>query len=109
MHKWIESLAIILLYKSNKRIMFYATTLLALITPLGMSLGYFLTTYLHSYTMLGDIIDSIATATFIYIGTLHGLKKSVLIDKCCNLRDYTWVIVGFLSMSMLAIGHSQLH
>ena len=107
-HKWIESLAVILLYREQRSLMIYFTLTLACATPLGMGFGMLLKAHFGQYPMADPIIDSIATATFIYIGTLHGLKKSVLIDKCCNLKDYMWVIIGFLIMSLLTLGHIKL-
>lgn len=37
------------------------------------------------------------------MGTLHGLERSILIKDCCNTKQYTFVIIGFALMAIVAI------
>jgi hypothetical protein len=37
------------------------------------------------------------------LGTLHGLERCVMVERCCNLRDFSFVIIGFLLMASVAM------
>jgi solute carrier family 39 (zinc transporter), member 1/2/3 len=51
---------------------------------------------------LTPTFNALAAGTFLYIGTLHGLRKAVMIERCCDLRQFLFVILGFTTMSILA-------
>ena len=92
-HKIIILTLIILKFKKLKVNLFIFgifITLFSIITPLGI-----ITSSLIRQTNM-FIVDSIVGGTFLYIGTLHGLYNSVLIQKCCSLKFYLIVFVGFL-------------
>jgi solute carrier family 39 (zinc transporter), member 1/2/3 len=101
-HKWIESVAFYTMlaqctwFKTARGI--FIVLFFALMTPLGILFG----TQIHQ---LNDhtFINAVATGTFLYIGTLHGLKKSILIERCCHLKDFFLVILGYSIMAILAI------
>ena len=44
-----------------------------------------------------------SAGTFLYLGTLHGLSRAVMVQQCCNLKQYTFVIIGFSLMAIVAI------
>ena len=44
---------------------------------------------------------ALAAGTFLYIGTLHGLRNAVMIERCCDLRQFLFVICGFATMALL--------
>ncbi len=105
-HKWAAGFALaIQLNKSTlsqtKRILYF--TIFALMTPLGIVLGQGLASTTGAYPFIEPVLLAIASGTFLYIGTLHGLKRSVMVERCCNLKDFSFVIIGFLLMALVAI------
>ena len=104
-HKWAASFALSLNINKAKLsfivrlVLFFIFSLMA---PLGILFGqsaqvYFTNPYIQ------PIFTAIAAGTFIYMGTLHGLDRSVMIKECCNTREYTFVILGFIIMAVVAI------
>lgn len=105
-HKWAESFS--LAVQINKSAFNFKTSviifcLFACMTPLGIILGVSATTTLHHYPLLEPIFSSMAAGTFLYLGTLHGLEKATLVKKCCDLRHFCFVILGFMIMAIVAI------
>ena len=104
-HKWAASLALsIVINKSNLQffirfILFFGFALMA---PLGVLFGGGIQAYVTN-PYIEPTITSIAAGTFIYMGTLHGLERSILVKDCCNTKEYTFVIIGFALMSIVAI------
>lgn len=104
-HKWAESFAIaIQLYKSNlsqhiQKILFL---FFALMSPLGAFIGWFWGSEVSINTIFNPILIATSAGTFLYLGTLHGLERCVLVARCCNLRDFSYVILGFLFMGLVA-------
>ena len=104
-HKWAESFAIaIQLTKSsikpvNSLILFI---IFMLMTPLGIYLGWFFGHGIEAKSIFAPILIASSAGTFLYLGTLHGLERCVMVQRCCNLRDFSFVIVGFLLMASVA-------
>ena len=104
-HKWAESFAIaVQLNKSSlstrQSLMFFM--IFALMTPLGIYLGWVLGHGVETHSALDPILIAVSAGTFLYLGTLHGLERCVMVQRCCNLRDFSFVIVGFLLMAAVA-------
>lgn len=104
-HKWAESFAIaVQLNKSSlstsKSIIFFL--LFALMTPAGIFIGYYFGHELETTTLFDPILIATSAGTFLYLGTLHGLERCVMVERCCNLRDFSFVIIGFLLMASVA-------
>jgi len=105
-HKWAESFSLaIQINKSN--FSFKMNVLLfcifSLMTPIGIVLGTEATTTMGNYPLLEPIFSSLAAGTFLYLGTLHGLENATLIKKCCDLKHFYFVILGFAIMAVVAI------
>lgn len=105
-HKWAESFAIaVQLNKSsmstNQSLMFFF--IFSLMTPLGIYLGWYFGHGLETHSIFDPILIAASAGTFLYLGTLHGLERCVLVERCCNLRDFSFVIIGFLLMAAVAI------
>jgi zinc transporter 1/2/3 len=103
-HKWAASFAIAMqLNKSSLNLigalLWFA--LFAIMTPIGVLFGAFITPNPHS--LLVPIFTSLAAGTFIYLGTLHGLTRAVMVKRCCNLQHFTFVILGFALMAIVAV------
>lgn len=105
-HKWAESFSLaIQINKSNfsrstNAILFL---IFSCMTPLGIILGGVATTTLHSHRLLEPIFSSLGAGTFLYLGTLHGLENATLVKKCCDLKRFYFVILGFALMAVVAI------
>ena len=104
-HKWAESFAIaVQLNKSSLRtsqsIGFFIA--FALMTPLGIFIGYYSGQGVETNSLFDPILIATSAGTFLYLGTLHGLERCVMVERCCNLRDFSYVIIGFLLMASVA-------
>lgn len=105
-HKWAESFAIaVQLNKSalstEKSLIFFL--LFSLMTPLGIYFGWYFGHGVETHSVFDPILIAASAGTFLYLGTLHGLERCVMVERCCNLRDFTFVIIGFLLMASVAI------
>lgn len=104
-HKWAESFAIaVQLNKSrlSPKVSALFFLLFALMSPLGIILGWFIGHGVETKSLLDPILVATSAGTFLYLGTLHGLEKCVMVEHCCNLRYFSFVIVGFLLMAAVA-------
>ncbi|HHL0780799.1 TPA: ZIP family metal transporter [Legionella pneumophila] len=105
-HKWAESLAIaIQLNKSSmstrKSMVFFF--FFSLMTPLGIYFGWYFGHGVETHSLFDPILIAASAGTFLYLGTLHGLERCVMVERCCNLSDFSFVIIGFLLMVSVAI------
>lgn len=104
-HKWAESFAIaIQLNKSSLKPKYSIPLFLIfmLMTPVGIYLGWYFGHQLNTPSLFAPILISTSAGTFLYLGTLHGLERCVMVKRCCNLRDFSYVIVGFVLMASVA-------
>lgn len=104
-HKWAESFAIaIQLNKTSlsHRNCFLLFILFCLMTPLGMLFGSYSHVSVEQHSLFAPILMAASAGTFLYLGTLHGLDRCVMLKRCCNLRDFSFVIIGFLLMAGVA-------
>ncbi len=105
-HKWAESFAIaIQLNKSTLRPITAVLLFLsfALMTPLGIGIGWYFGQDVSTNSFIDPLLMAISAGTFLYLGTLHGLERCVMVQRCCNLRDFSFVIIGFLLMATVAV------
>ncbi len=105
-HKWAASFALAVQLNTSSlslKACFIAFGIFALMTPAGILLGNHLTSHLQHYPLLTPIFLSLAAGTFLYLGTLHGLNRAVMVQRCCNLKHFSFVILGFAIMAIVAI------
>lgn len=105
-HKWAESFAISV--QLNKTSMSNTMNMVlfisfALMTPIGIFIGVQLENEIQNSSLLSPILLAISSGTFLYLGTLHGLERCVMVERCCNLKYFSFVIIGFLLMAAVAI------
>ncbi|MFT4058097.1 MAG: ZIP family metal transporter [Legionella sp.] len=105
-HKWAESFAIaVQLNKSsmttNQSLVFFL--LFSMMTPLGIYFGWYFGHEVETNSVFDPVLMAASAGTFLYLGTLHGLERCVMVERCCNLRDFSFVIIGFLLMAAVAI------
>ncbi|MDF2690251.1 MAG: zinc transporter [Gammaproteobacteria bacterium] len=104
-HKWAESFS--LSVQINKTTLSIKSSLIiffifSIMTPLGIMLGSSIASMSSLHPLLEPIFSALAAGTFIYIGTLHGLSRSAMI-QCCNLKHFSFLILGFVLMAVVAI------
>jgi zinc transporter ZupT len=105
-HKWADGFAVaVYLNKSNfsrltRNISFIAFSLM---TPVGILFGSYLSSHLTRHELLESVFSAMTAGTFLYFGTLHGLDKGVMVKQCCNLKNFRYVILGFLIMALIAV------
>jgi zinc transporter ZupT len=105
-HKWAASFALsVQINKSQLNFKAGAAlfAIFSLMVPLGILCGASATHALANYPLIAPIFSSLAAGTFLYLGTLHGLERAVLVKKCCNLKQYSFVMLGFIIMAVVAI------
>ena len=106
-HKWAASFALaVKLVQSGQSLKsnLIAFGIFSAAFPLGVGLGA-LANMPMGDNLLEPIFNSFAAGTFLYLGTLHGLTRATLINRCCNRRDFNYVIVGFVVMALVALVH----
>lgn len=105
-HKWMESFALAVQIRRSQLAPAIALLYLggfALMVPFGMAFGSGIAIYLHHSPWLMPLLASLSAGTFLYLGTLHGLKRAVMVEHCCNLKHFSFVILGFFLMAGLAL------
>lgn len=105
-HKWAAGFS--LAVQINKSLMarnigIIGFIIFAIMTPTGILLGDSALKLTSHLSLLIPIFNALAAGTFLYIGTLHGLKRSVMVERCCNLREFSFVILGFTIMALIAV------
>lgn len=105
-HKWAASFSLAVQLSRSKMsfrqsIMWFA--LFSIMLPLGVGLGSGILEYTQTFPLLEPIFYSLAAGTFLYLGTLHGLQQAIMVEKCCDLRNFSFVVIGFLLMAVVAI------
>jgi len=105
-HKWAASMALAI--QINKSTLSVKTRVLlfllfAVMSPLGILMGHHLRSMGDVHAYIQPICISLAAGTFIYLGTLHGLKQSVMVAKCCDIWRFNYVLLGFGLMAVVAV------
>lgn len=104
-HKWAASFALAMnITKSSISTKFGIILFLifSVMVPLGIIFGDVISRGLSAHSLLEPIFTALAAGTFIYFGTLHGLKRAALVE-CCNLKQFNFVLLGFAIMAVVAI------
>ncbi len=105
-HKWAASFSLALQISkssfsfSNGILLF---SVFAVMTPLGILIGDVIHSSTGNHPLLTPIFSALASGTFLYIGTLHGLRRATLITRCCNMREFSFMFLGFSLMAIVAI------
>lgn len=105
-HKWAASFS--LSVQINKSQLNFTMGLgcfliFACMTPIGILVGNAITQTTGSHPLLMPIFSALAAGTFLYIGTLHGLRRAVMIERCCNMPEFIFMILGFSIMALVAV------
>lgn len=105
-HKWAECFALaIQLTKStlSSKLSLMYFLIFSLVAPFGVFIGGYASSKMDNLPLLEPTFLALAAGTFLYLGTLHGLSRAVMVQQCCNLRQYSFVIIGFALMAIVAI------
>jgi len=67
-------------------------------TPLGIFIGADISAFLSGALMktVKGVILSLAAGTFLYLGSLHGLRYSPLITNCCSRKGFVALLAGLI-------------
>ena len=71
-------------------------------TPFGILLGNYAFMTNHNNLWI-PIFTALAAGTFLYMGTLHGFERASLIHRCCNLKEFILMLLGFATMAVVLI------
>lgn len=88
------------LNQTMKRSLFFG---FCLMTPLGIFLGHNTVSSQENIQLYIPCLNAAAAGTFMYLGTLHGLDYAVMVKKCCHLREFAFLVLGFIIMSLVAV------
>jgi len=105
-HKWAASFSLAIQITKSELSFNYGIALFfafALMAPVGVLFGSEVSHVFADNTLIEPIFSSLAAGTFLYMGSLHGLERAVLVEQCCNLRLFYFVIIGFSIMSLVAV------
>jgi len=70
-------------------------SLFALITPLGILAGGFAREYITGPVLIVKrTVLALGAGAFLYMGTLHEMRHASLIEHCCKLRCFAWMLTG---------------
>ena len=75
----------------------------ALITPLGILVGGLVREYAvaESTLILKAVILALGAGTFLYMGTLHEMKRATLIEHCCKPSCFAAMLAGLAVTSLV--------
>jgi len=107
-HKWAASFALaVKLAQSGKTLKknLIVFGIFSIAFPLGVAMGSISGVGFEGSDFLEPTFNAFAAGTFLYLGTLHGLTRATLIDRCCNRKDFNYVILGFILMAIVATAH----
>ncbi len=105
-HKWAASFALAVKLSRSSIPMIWAWLLFllfALMVPSGIVIGSEVITHIHSMPILEPLFLGLAAGTFLYLGTLHEFRHSVMIYRCGDYRLYAYMLTGFFLMAVVAI------
>ena len=105
-HKWAAGFALsIQLSKSHlsTKLSVVLFIIFSLMVPLGVMFGQVMLLAVPFNQLIEPIVMSLSAGTFLYLGTLHGLNRAVMVAHCCDLKQFNFVIFGFLIMAAVAI------
>ena len=105
-HKWAASFSLAIQINKSRLTMSSGLLLFlvfACMTPLGILMGNGIEHHLQHIPLLEPIFSALAAGTFIYLGTLHGLNRAIMVRRCCNLKHFSFVIIGFAIMAVVAL------
>jgi zinc transporter 1/2/3 len=105
-HKWAAGFALSIQLSKSELTAQKGITLFivfALMVPLGVIFGQALLLSVPHHQLIEPVFMALSAGTFLYLGTLHGLNRAVMIVNCCDLKQFNFVILGFAIMAVVAI------
>lgn len=86
-------------------------SLFAFATPLGILVGANIQYYLAGQLLLiiKGIIMSMASGTFLYMGTIHEMKHTPLIEDCGTKRGFVFMLAGFILTALVRLLIGEIH
>ncbi len=90
---------------------FLIFSLFAFSTPLGIIVGEDVHQYLtgHAMMVVKGVILSLAAGTFLYMGTLHEMRHTSLIENCASRRGFLTMLAGLLLTAFVRLLLGEAH
>ena len=95
----------------TRRQTFAAFSLFAFSTPLGITVGEDIHRHLGDHTMFvvkGTVL-SLAAGTFLYMGALHEMRHTSLIEDCGSRRGFALMLTGFAATALARLLIGEAH
>lgn len=105
-HKWAASFSLsVYINKTYLKIASRITLFMvfSVMVPLGIYFGDLLQHHYIGNNFLQPIFLSISAGTFIYLGTVYGLKRTINETQSSTMYHYLSMIAGFAIMAIVAI------
>jgi zinc transporter 1/2/3 len=105
-HKWAASYALATQINQsnlNWKKGLFLFSIFAIMTPIGILGGEAVNHTIQNYHWLTPTFNALAAGTFLYMGTLHGLSRSIMIKHCCDAWQFSYVVLGFALMAVVAV------
>ncbi len=86
-------------------------SLFAFATPLGIIVGEEIHQYLAGHLMfvVKGTIHSLAAGTFLYMGALHEMRHTPLIEDCGSKRGFALMLAGFVLTALVRLILGEAH
>ena len=86
-------------------------SLFAFATPIGILVGANIQYYLAGQLLLviKGVIMSMASGTFLYMGTIHEMKHTPLIEDCGTKRGFIFMLAGFALTALVRLLIGEIH
>lgn len=105
-HKWAASFALAVSLartKLSNPARLVAFSVFVFFLPLGVATGAVASQWDTVHPLVAPTLKALAAGTFLYLGTLHGLANGTLVARCCDLREFAAVCLGFALMALVAV------
>jgi len=90
---------------------FFTFGLFVFATPFGIIVGSDVHQLVgsHSILVVKGTVLSLAAGTFLYMGTLHELRQSPLIQDCSSLKGFMVMLAGFILTALVRLLIGEAH
>jgi len=79
--------------------------LFALSTPFGIFIGADISEFLRgdSITIVKAVILSLAAGVFLYMATIHGLRRTALVEHCSGIKGFSLMLLGLIITALIRL------
>lgn len=83
----------------------------AVSTPLGIAVGADINRFLHTDTIMivKAVILALASGVFLYMSTVHGLRRTPLVEHCSGVKGFSLMLAGLLITALVRLALGLAH